>query len=68
MNSDYPIDDDDVVDIIVDEENPQDGHDLPTVEDYKTDKEIREGAQRPQSRAGLWTFIALVLLLIIITA
>ena len=59
-----------VVDINVDEEDPEydeDQHDLPTLESYKTDKEIREN-ERPKSRAGLWTFVCLVLLLIIITA
>lgn len=75
MNSDVSSYDDSydssVVDIVVDEEDPsydQDSQygDLPTLESYKTDKEIRE--QKPRSRVGLITFVCLVLLLIIITA
>lgn len=52
-------------------DNPQDGedtHDLPTVDDYKSSMTFREGEERPKSRAGLYTFLCLVLLLIIITA
>lgn len=53
-------------------DNPQDGddgHDLPTVDEYKHNMSFREKEEeRPKSRAGLYTFLCLVLLLIIITA
>ena len=54
-------------------DNPQDGddnHDLPTVDEYKRDLSFREkeGDEEPKSRAGLYTFLCLILLLIIVTA
>lgn len=53
-------------------DNPQNGedneHDLPTVDDYKSNMSFRESEERPKSRAGLYTFLCLVLLLIIVTA
>ena len=54
-------------------DNPQDGddnHDLPTVDQYKRDLSFREkeGDEKPRTRAGLYTFLCLVLLLIIVTA
>ncbi len=51
--------------------NPQDGdqdHDLPTVDEYKNNMTFREKEGRPKSRAGLYTFLCLLLLLIIVTA
>mmetsp|Transcript_8755 Transcript_8755/g.21367 ORF Transcript_8755/g.21367 Transcript_8755/m.21367 type:complete len:732 (-) Transcript_8755:94-2289(-) len=55
-------------------DNPQDGddnHDLPTVDEYKRDLSFREkqnADEQPRTRAGLYTFLCLVLLLIIVTA
>jgi hypothetical protein len=68
----------DDIDTYADEENlnnPQDGddesHDLPTVEEYKTTLAFRENRRTegaPKSRAGIYTFSCLVLLLIIVTS
>lgn len=70
--------DDHFDDVDTDEENlnnPQDGndenHDLPTVEEYKSNLTFRENSSEegaPKSRAGLYTFLCLVLLLIIVTS
>lgn len=52
-------------------DNPQDGedeHDLPTVDEYKSNLSFRDQEEKPKSRAGLYTFLCLVLLLIIVTA
>lgn len=54
-------------------DNPQDGddnHDLPTVDEYKRDLSFREkeGDEKPRTRAGLYTFLCLILLLLIVTA
>ena len=51
-----------------DEEYGEQSHDLPSVSEYKTNMSFREDSDRPKSRAGLYTFLCLVLLLIIITA
>lgn len=53
-------------------DNPQDGDDnvhdqLPDVDDYKTSMSLRGQSQRT-SRAGLYTFLALLLLTVIVTA
>jgi len=57
-------------------DNPQDGdesdsdnenHDLPTVDEYKSNLSFRND-ETPKSRAGLYTFLCLVLLLFIVTA
>lgn len=42
-------------------------HDLPSVDEYKRDLSFRQ-EERPTSRAGLYTFLCLIILLIIVTA
>ena len=51
-----------------DDDDDDDDHDLPTVDEYKSNMSFRESEERPKSRAGLWTFLCLLILLIIITA